>query len=286
MKTTIRFCPLFLLLLGYECRAQNPLPNTGAASGTVRDAADQPLAFATAVLLHLPDSAITRSQPTDAQGRYRFAPVLPGRYCVKALLMSHATAHSPAFAVAAGETVAVPDLRLVASHTALKEVTVQGRPPVLEQLADRTVLNVARLNTAGDNALEVLKKAPGVQLDKDDRILYRGSAGVTIMLNGKLSYLTGEALTSYLKSLPASAISQIELIPNPPASMDAAGTAGVLNIRLRRGTVPGLSGTANAGGGYGRFEKAWGGANLAYNAGKLRLFGNVDAGRYNSLVVY
>ncbi|HEX8658960.1 MAG TPA: outer membrane beta-barrel family protein, partial [Hymenobacter sp.] len=88
--------------------------------------------------------------------------------------------------------------------------------------------------------------------------------------------------SSYLKSLPASAISQLELMPNPPASLDAAGTAGVLNIKLRRSQLPGLSGTYTLGLGRGRFEKSSAGTNLAYNVGKVRLFARLDGGRYNS----
>lgn len=119
-------------------------------------------------------------------------------------------------------------------------------------------------------------------LDKDDNVVYRGSAGVNVLLDGKLTYLSGAALSTYLKALPASAISQIELLPNPPASLDAAGTAGVLNIRLRRSQLSGLSGTYTLGLGRGRFEKSWAGTNLAYNVGKMRLFTRLDAGRYNS----
>ena len=283
MKMPASFRAFFLLFLlpGFGGHAQPTPPGLATATGTVRDPAGQPLAYATAVLLQLPDSAIVNSQTTNAQGAYAFGGIRPGRYCVKALLLSYASARSATFMVA-GQPVAVPALRLVPAATALTEVTVQGRPPVLEQLADRTVLNVGRLNTAGDNALEVLKKAPGVTLDKDERIVYRGSPGVTVMIDGKPTYMSGEALTSYLKALPATAISQIELIPNPPASMDAAGTAGVLNIRLRRAQLPGLSGTASAGVGYGRYEKASGGTNLAYNVGKARLFARLNAGRSNS----
>ena len=273
------FLPL-LALVGRPAPAQTPA--AASVAGTVRGPAGQPVAFATAVLVQLPDSALADSRTTDERGAYAFSAVRPGRYCVRALLLGYGPARSAAFEVGAG-AVAVPPLRLAARATALAEVAVRGRPPVLEQLADRTVLHVDRLATAGDNALEVLKKAPGVQLDKDDNILYRGSAGVTVMLNDKLTYLTGEALTSYLRSLPASAIAQIELIPNPSASLDAAGTAGVLNIRLRRSQLPGLSGTANAGGGRGRYGRGWAGANLSYNLGsKLRVFARLDAGYYNS----
>ncbi|WP_022825482.1 outer membrane beta-barrel protein [Hymenobacter norwichensis] len=271
---------LLSTLLALPGLAQHSFAQTTVA-GMVQDAANQPLGFATAVLLHLPDSLVANSQATNGQGGYTFKGVQPGRYCVKALLMSYTPARSSAFVVEQ-QQLTVPTLRLKATTTALREVTVQGTTPVLEQHADRTVLNVSRLNTTGDNALDVLRKAPGVTLDKDDHLVYRGSAGVNVLIDGKLTYMSGETLTNYLKSLPASAISQIELLPNPPASMDAAGTAGVLNIKLRRSQLPGLSGTATAGLGRGRFEKSWGGANLSYNVGKVRLFTRLDGGRYNS----
>lgn len=269
-----------LLLLALPALAQRAAAQA-TATGTVLDQSGQPLAFATAVLLQLPDSIIANSQATTEQGIYTFGNVRPGRYCVKALLLSYTSARSAAF-VASTEPIMVPALRLAAAATALKEVTVTGTTPLLEQHADRTVLNVDRLNTAGETALEILKKASGVTLDEDDNVVYRGSTGVNVMIDGKLTYLSGAALSSYLKSLPASAISQIELLPNPPASMDAAGTAGVLNIKLRRSQLPGLSGTYTVGGGYGRFEKSWAGANLSYNVGKVRLFARLDGGRYNS----
>jgi len=192
--------PLALPALSHRAEAQ------ATVTGAVLDRAGQPLAFATAVLLQLPDSAIANSQTTTGQGGYAFGGVQPGRYCVRALLLSYRSAHSAAFAVA-DAPVAVPPLRMAPTATALKEVTVVGTTPLLEQHADRTVLNVARLNTAGETALEILKKAPGVTLDKDDNVVYRGSTGVNVMIDGKLTYMSGAALSNYLKSLPASAIS-------------------------------------------------------------------------------
>ncbi len=282
MNTFSCFRRLFVLLLLALPAFPQRAAAQATATGTVLDRAGQPLAYATAVLLALPDSAIANSQTTTEQGGYSFGGIKPGRYCVKALLLSYRSARSAAFVVAQQEAITVPALRLVAAATALKEVTVTGTTPMLEQHADRTIVNVERLNTAGETALDILKKAPGVTLDKDDNVVYRGSAGVTVMIDNKLTYMSGAALSSYLKSLPASAISQIELMPNPPASLDAAGTAGVLNIKLKRSQLPGLSGTYNLGLGQGRYEKSWAGTNLAYNVGKVRLFARLDAGRYNS----
>jgi hypothetical protein len=274
------FRRIFVLLLVLSTLSWRATAQT-TATGVVLDKAGQPLAFATAVLLQVPDSTIANSQTTTEQGTYVFSGVKPGSYCVKALLMSYASARSAAFVVG-NAAITVPALRLAPAATALKEVTVVGTTPLLEQQADRTIVNVDRLNTAGETALDILKKAPGVTLDKDDNVVYRGSAGVNVLIDGKLTYLSGAALSSYLKSLPASAISQIELLPNPPASMDAAGTAGVLNIKLKRSQLPGLSGTYTLGLGRGRYEKSWAGTNLSYNVGKVRLFARLDAGRYNS----
>ena len=271
-----RFTLFSLATLGLSAAAQAQVPVHGA----VQDAAGQPLPFATAVLLHLPDSAVTSVQTADAQGAFTFEHVAAGPYCLKALMMGYRPQRH-AFAVA-NQPLTLPVQQLTNATTALGEVVVEGRPPVLEQHADRTVVNVDALNTAGDNALEVLRRAPGVTLDKDDQVQYRGSGSVLVLIDGKQTYVSGAALSNYLKSLPASAISQIELLPNPPASLDAAGTAGVINIRTRRSLRPGLTGTATAAGGYGRYEKGSGGVNLAYNAGRVRTFSRVDLVHSNS----
>ena len=268
------------MLLSRPAAAQGPV------AGAVQDAAGRGLPFATVVLLHLPDSAVAAAQTTTERGTYRFDQVATGRYCLRALALGYAPGR---VAVAVGsQAVAVPALRLVAVATTLKEVVVQGRPPVLEQHADRTVVNMDRLSTAGDNALEALKKIPGITLDREEHLQYRGSGSVLVLIDGKQSYLTGEALSQYLKSLPAAQLSQVELLPNPPASFDAAGTAGVINIRTRRNARPGLTGTLAGTAAKTRYQRAGTSANLAYNAGRVRSFGRAGLGysdSYNQLTV-
>lgn len=269
-----------LLALAGAAHAQAPV------SGTVQDAAGHGLPFATAMLLHLPDSAVAASQMTTERGAYRFERVAAGRYCLKALALGYALGR--AAVVVGSQPVAVPALRLAAAATALHEVVVEGRPPVLEQHADRTVVNLDRLNTAGDNALEALKKVPGITLDKDEHLKYRGSGSVLVLIDGKQTYLTGEALSQYLKSLPAAQLSQVELLPNPPASLDAAGTAGVINIRTKRSALPGLTGTLTGTVAKTRYGRGGGSANLAYNVGRVRSFGRASAGYsdfYNQLTI-
>ncbi len=285
MKKSVLCRTCCLVLLGLFALLQRGWAQV-PVRGLVQEAAGQPLPFATVVLRHLPDSTLAASLTTSEQGAFAFEAVRAGNYCLRVLALGYTPAQT--VVQVARQPVTVPLLSLRPAATALQEVMVQGHPPILEQHADRTVVNVDRLNTAGDNALEVLKKAPGVTLDKDDQVVYRGSSSVLVLLDGKQTYLSGEALSTYLKSLPASAISQIELLPNPPASLDAGGTAGVINIRTKRGTRPGLTGTATLGAGYGRYEKVSGSTNLAYNWGPVRAFGRLSAGRnsrFNNTVI-
>jgi hypothetical protein len=283
MKNAAPFRPallLSLLALASAAHAQAPV------AGAVHDAAGHGLPFATVVLLHLPDSAVAASQTTTEQGAFRFERVAAGRYCLKGLALGYRPGRV-AVAVASQAVVVTP-LRLVPAATALNEVVVEGRPPVLEQRVDRTVVNMDRLNTTGDNALEALRKVPGLSLDKFDHLQYRGSTSVLVLIDGRPSYLSGEALSNYLRSLPAGTISQVELLPNPPASLDAAGTAGVINIRTKRSVLPGLTGTTTLTAGKGRYERGSAGANLAYNVGKLRTFGRANAvysNSFNNLVI-
>ncbi|MGI4875848.1 MAG: outer membrane beta-barrel protein [Janthinobacterium lividum] len=285
MKKIVRFRPYYLVLFGLFTLFQRSWAQA-PVRGLVQEKAGQPLPFATVVLRHLPDSTLSASLTTNEQGVFIFEAVRTGEYCLRVLALGYMPTQTTLRV--AQQPVTVPPLRLRPAATALQEVVVQGRPPILEQHADRTVVNVDRLNSAGDNALEVLKKAPGITLDKDDQVVYRGSGSVLVLLDGKQTYLSGEALSTYLKSLPASAISQIELLPNPPASLDAGGTAGVINIRTKRGTRPGLTGTATLGAGYGRYEKASGSTNLAYNRGPMRAFGRLSVGRnsrFNNTII-
>ncbi|GAB3814934.1 outer membrane beta-barrel family protein [Pontibacter rugosus] len=256
---------------------------TGATvKGAITHAGTQkPLDYVSVILLHLPDSAVVASEMTDAAGNYAFSQVKPGMYSVKALMVGFASAQSIAVEVKQ-QDVQVPTINMQEKTNALQEVVVKGQKPLLQQEADRVIMNVEQLNTAGDNALEVLKYAPGVRLDKDDNIIFRGSGSVNVMINGKMTYMSGAELQSYLKSLPASAVSKVELMSNPPASFDAAGTAGIINILLKRDETLGMNGTATIGVGQGKYEKVWGGLNLNYNTGKVSFFTRLNAGHYNS----
>ena len=282
MTATLPFRTLWLLALSFSFLTLPVLGQTGTTvKGTVQDTHHNPLAYGTVSLLSLPDSGLVDAQMTDEAGAYVFAKVAAGRYLVKVSRIDFNPVASAPLEVGT-QPVQVPLLQATEKATALKEVVVQGQRPLLEQQADRLILNVEKLNTTGENSLEILKNAPGVRLDKDDNIVFRGSASVNVLINGKMTYMTGTELSTYLKSLPASSVSKVELMANPPASYDAAGTAGIINIVLKRDLAKGMNGTATLTTGYGTYGKVSGGVNLNYNLGKLSLYTRLNAGHYNS----
>jgi len=270
-----------LLLVLFIFNFQTTLAQNTKVSGTITDKRDKALDYASVALIHLPDSSSVTLQVTNQQGLYEFSNVKPGRYLIKALMMGYRKALSAPFEVK-DMAVKVPLIVLADETQNLKEVNIISKMPVIDQKADRVIVNVEQMNTAGDNALEVISRSPGVKLDKDDNIVLKGKKGIIIMIDGKMSYMTGLELTTYLKSLPGSVLSKLELISNPPSSFDAAGTAGIINIKLKRNKMQGFNGNMNLGGGYGRYEKVFGGTNLNYNIGKVSTYLRLDAGHYNS----
>jgi hypothetical protein len=250
-------------------------------SGRIINSKQEPLIGATVILVHLPDSANATTKIANTDGRFVFTNVKPGKYVIKTTMVSFTVEYSNSFVYDA-KAVSVENILLKDDSRNLNAVTVTATRPMLEQKSDRLVVNVEKLNTTGDNALEVLKKAPGIRLDKDDNILYRNNGGVTVMIDGKRTYMSGTELSNYLKSLPGNVVSKIELIANPPGNYDAEGSAGMINIILKRNKLQGYNGTATFNAGYGKYGKIYGGLNLNYNTGKLSMYTRVNSGYFDS----
>jgi TonB-dependent Receptor Plug Domain. len=165
--------------------------------------------------------------------------------------------YSKIFTVDAGTTsLELEPVVLIERTEALKSVTVSATRPLIEQKIDRMVVNVdAFVSNAGANALEVLEKTPGVQVDKDGNISLKGKQGVVVMLDGRPAYLSGAELANLLKGMQASQLEQIEVMTNPPAKYDAAGNSGIINIKTKKNKLKGFNGSLTAGVGQGVYPK-------------------------------
>jgi hypothetical protein len=152
---------------------------------------------------------------------------------------------------------------------------VRAQKPFIEQKIDRTIVNIAGSITAtGSSAWEVLQKLPGVAVDNSSNtVSLQGKSGVTIYIDGKPTYLSGEQLANMLKSMNAGTIQSIEVMPHPPTSYDAEGNAGVINILTKRSKMKGFNGTLTAGYSQGRYPRGNIGTDLNYRTGKFNVFG-------------
>ena len=242
-------------------------------SGNAKDEQSVPVNGATISLLAAKDSAIVKLAVTAANGDYNFSSIKAGKYLVKASFVNYQPAFSAPFDVDAA-TVKLPDLKLAKLSGSLKEVVIVSQKPMVEIKADKMIVNVeGTINAVGSDALELLRKSPGVLVDKDDNLSLSGKNGVQVYIDGKPSPLGGQDLAAYLRSLNSSQIEAIEIIANPSAKYEAAGNAGIINIRLKKNKSFGTNGSVNAGWNIGTYAKYNTGINLNYRNKKINLFG-------------
>lgn len=217
-----------LLLLAALCLSVS----AETLSGKVTDAQGNPIPYATISVL-AQDSALLTGTITDETGQYRLeTPATP--HIVQASFIGYHTAFGG------------PDFVLREETEQLGEVEVKAKRPLVERQMDKLVLNVSSSPFAlGSNGKDLLKKAPGVNIDKDGNVTVNGKS-VQVYIDGRPSHLNGEQLKAMLEGTDGSTIEKIEIISNPSAKYDAAGQGGIINIKTKRNMMQGLNGTLSA----------------------------------------
>ena len=250
------------------------LNSNAQVSGNTKDAQGAPINGATISLLAAKDSSIKKLAVTKENGVYTFSNIATGKYLVKASNVGYQPIFSAPFEVN-GNSVNIPDLKLEKAAANLKGVVVTSQKPMIEMKADKMIVNVeGTINSVGSDALDLLRKSPGVQVDKDENLSLSGKNGVQVYIDGRPSPLSGQDLANYLKTLNSAQIEAIEIITNPSAKYEAAGNAGIINIRLKKNRSLGTNGSVNAGWNIGTYAKYNAGINLNYRNKKVNLFGN------------
>lgn len=284
MKTTFLFLTMLCLLVS---TAFGQGITRGTVSGQVGTSAGKPLEFTTMMLLKATDSTMTKGAISDASGKYAFENVGAGRYMVVAQQIGYRKTYSRPFDInEAQPALELPALAMPDESKNLKEVNVIAKKPFIEQQVDRTVVNVENsIVASGNTALEVLEKAPGVTIDRqNDQIQLKGKSGVIVYIDGKQTYLSQQEVSNLLKNTPSDNIASIEIITNPGSKYDAAGNSGIINIKMKKNKNFGTNGTFIIGGGYGWFNDLRGrrddlpkfnsSLNLNHRDSKVNLFGN------------
>jgi hypothetical protein len=251
-------------------------------SGTIVDEKDKGLDLALVTLLNERDSII-KATYTDQDGSFEFSNIKSGNYVIDIAILGYDSSRKPINFSGNDTQINIGKVSLVTSSKLLETVTINAKTPYVERKIDRTVVNVdALIANAGSNVLEALERAPGVSLDQNGAIKLKGRSGVTVFIDDKPTYLSGSELENYLKSLPASTVKQIEIMPNPPAKYEAAGNSGVINIITKRSKTFGFHGNTVVSLQQGRYTRSNNSLNLNFNKNKVSLYANINGGFRNS----
>ena len=276
-----------LTALSFASYAQN----ASKISGVIKDGNEKTLESATISLIKATDSSIVKVAIADKAGRYQFENITTGKYLVNVSATGHDAGFSSLVEVKEGNaSIEVPVIVLQPATKSLGAVVVTSKKPLIEQKIDRMVINVeASVTNVGSSALEVLEKSPGITVDKDGNISLKGKQGVVVLIDGRPSYLSGADLANMLRSMTSAQLDQIEIMTNPPAKYDAAGNAGVINIKTKKNKQFGYNGSVSATYGQGRYSRDNESLNFNYRNGKVNLFTNLSHNygkRYNNLDIH
>lgn len=252
--------------------------NINNASGKTID-----LTNTTVSLLNFTDSSKVKSVKTDDKGYYEFLNIPSGKYLLETSGINLKHSFSDAVIISDTTPVTFRNITVTQENKTLQQVTVTGKKPFIENKIDKVVVNVdALISNAGNTAMDVLEKSPGVSVDKDGNISLKGKDGVMVMIDGKPSYLSGQDLANFLRNTPASSIEQIEVMTNPSAKYEAAGNSGILNIKTKKNKLKGFNGNFSSTYTQGVYWKGNSSLNLNYRNKKFNLFGNYGYSKWNS----
>jgi len=269
MKTYIL---AFLCTLSISVTAQKKI------SGKILDEKAQHIPFASVTVLRSADSVKTHAVMTDTAGNFVLSDIKNGKYLVKISYIGYRDYYSPVIEL--NETKRhhqLGQIRLNIDSRLLNTVTISGQKTLIEQTLDRTVMNIEKSVLAeGNTALELLSKAPGLTITENGEVSLKGRPGTTIMINGKPTYLSGDQLANLLKGTNSSSISRIEIMANPTAQFDASGSAGIVNIIMKKNLINGFNGSISGNIGSGRGLRHSEGISINYNSTLLNLYGSYN----------
>lgn len=217
----------------------------GNITGTVSNkSTGEPMDFVTVQIFNAATGKpLQISTSTDEKGHFTLKGVPDGNYIVKVMNVGSVNQERPVGVK--GADIDLGDIHLADDAKLLKEVVVEGVRSQMRFELDRKVFQVdANIASAGQSASELLESIPSVEVDQDGEVSLRGNSSVTVWINGKDSGLTADNRAQILEQIPAESIERIEVITNPSAKYSPEGTAGIINIVLKKDRRGGYFGSA------------------------------------------
>jgi hypothetical protein len=271
--------PIFYLFVILTCFISKSFAQNKQGSflkGVIKNSNNEEIDGATVSLKSGGDGRLIEQTLSDKDGVFSFK-INAGRYVISISYLGTLSYQSDLIKLSADMDIGV--ILIKTNTQSLKEVIIQssGSKPLIKIDGRKMIYNVEKSITAqGLNGLEALKKTPGVIVNQDNTITLNGTAAALVMINGRQTYLQAEELGQLLKSMSASDLKAIEVIKNPSAEYDAAGTGGIVNLVLQKSTAEGFNGSINNGLAYGITIKQNTNLNLNYRKGRVNAFGSYN----------
>lgn len=265
-----RICLLLLLLPFFAFSQQGNLK-----VNIVEESTKEPILGASVTIVTTTSNALIKGRQTDNKGDALIESVPPGTYNLLITYVGMLDHITESIQITANQTLDLGTIELTEAGKQLEEVVVQGRVSDLQLGIDKKIFDVSQsLVSVGGTAQDLLGNVPTLQVDVDGSVSLRGSSSVKILIDGKESAMAGSDVNKLLQSLPADAVSKVEIITNPSAKYDAEGQSGIINIVLKKNIRTGLNGNVNAS--VGNYDNYNAGIALNYRDNKFNYFGNYN----------
>ena len=266
MKKLLLF---FLFISTSLLHSQN---NKVIVTGTITDSETNiPLEYATISVFNVNSEDAINGVITDSNGEFSIE-LSKGNYDFKVEFISFKIKYYRNITV--NDPLDLGTVELSIDENMLEEIEVIGEKTEIEIKLDKTVYNIGKdLTLKGSSVSDVLDNLPSVEVDIEGNVSLRGNESVRILINGKPSGLVGISSNEALKQFPSESVEKVEVITSPSARYNAEGTAGIINIILRRSKLTGFNGSLSLNSGYP--ERYGVSANLNYRTKKLNFFNNI-----------
>jgi hypothetical protein len=283
MKTSyFLFLSMLIYFLGISNLAATP-KEVAKIAGKIIDQKGEPVPYANVALIQL-DGGLVDGAVSDENGVFLIESTKTTRVKLVISSIGYLTYSTEPFDLVPGTDKNFGTLTVSGEMTGLDEVTVKASRPQIIIEPDKTTINVeGTVMAEGSNALDVIGRSPGIYVDQDGNINLNGRTGATVMINDRPTYMSAIDLANFLRSMPADNIKSIEVINNPTARFDAEGSAGVINIILKKNNVDGVFGNIQVGGQYNGLFAPNAGMTLNVKKGKWSTNGTLN---YNEFAQY
>lgn len=240
-------------------------------TGALTDQEKEPIPYANVLVVAALDSSFLSGTTTDELGAFTLEITQAAQVYLHVASLGYEERYIPIQRERKHYAIT-----LNTSSLDLEAVTISAQKTLYELKPDRMVMNVSAVpSLSGNTALQVLQKAPGVLVDQQNNQISLTARGtVTIMINERIQRMPVSALMARLSGMNAEQIERIEIIHQPPAKYDVAGSGGIINIVLKKRAGNGINATARLMAGYGQREKLGGGFDLNARFGTLNLYAN------------